>query len=235
MDGVHDMGGMHGFGPIPLEENEPVFHEAWEGRVHALGGAVKHALNPQGTGRHLLELLPPAEYLASSYYERWLRRAELQLLKLGDITQQELDERIAFYHEHPEAPAPRHADADILQRAHGMFRPQKPLHQPDGTAPRFAVGDVVRTKNIHPAGHTRLPRYARGKVGVIARVHGSHDFPDTRAQGLGSQPQGISSVRFEARELWGESTEGRGGVFIDLWDSYLEPADQQDQIDGGTP
>ncbi len=103
---------------------------------------------------------------------------------------------------------------------------QPPLHQPDGAPPRFVVGDRVCTKNINPPGHTRLPRYARGKAGVIQIVHGSHVFPDTNAHGLGPQPQGIYSVRFESRELWGDDTEGPGQVFLDLWDAYLEPAEE---------
>jgi nitrile hydratase len=227
VDGVHDMGGMHGFGPVLHEENEPVFHEPWEGRVYALGSSTKFPLFPIiDASRYALEQLPPAEYLGSSYYERWLLRAQRRLIELGYITPQELEERLAYYREHPEAPVPRHADDTAMERAQARLdRHPAPLHRPDGAPPRFKVGDVVRTKNIHPAGHTRLPRYARGKIGVIARVHGSHIFPDTAAHGLGEQPRGVSSVRFEARELWGDDAEGRGSVFLDLWDSYLEPAD----------
>ena len=228
MNGVHDMGGMHGFGPVEHEENEPVFHEPWEGRVYAMGTASTPPLFPNGdASRYALEVLPPAEYLADSYYERWLRRAELRHLELGNITQEELDARIAYYREHPNAPVPRNTNPESMERARQRFlRRPEPLHQPDGAPPRFKVGDAVVTKNMHPAGHTRLPRYARGKRGVIARVHGSHSFPDTNAHGLGPQPQGIYSVRFEAEELWGESADGRGSVYLDLWDSYLEPAVQ---------
>lgn len=226
MDGVHDMGGMHGFGPVQREENEPVFHDPWEGRVYALGSAMVMPLHPNlDAARFALEQLPPAVYLASSYYERWLSRIERRLIELGCITPEELEARTAFYREHPDAPVPRHHDPAVLERAMARYtRIREPLHRPDGEPPRFTVGDVVRTKNIHPAGHTRLPRYARGKRGVIARVHGCHDFPDTNAHGLGPQPHGLYSVRFDARELWGEDAEDRGCVYLDLWERYLEPA-----------
>ncbi|HZT06404.1 MAG TPA: nitrile hydratase subunit beta [Chloroflexota bacterium] len=229
MDGVHDMGGMHGFGPVMREENEPVFHEPWEGHVYALGGSSNLGLFPNlDASRYALESLPPAVYLAASYYERWLLRTERRLVEQGHITEEELADRLAFYRANPEAPVPRHQDDALLERAKARFtgRP-KPLHRPDGAPPHFSKGDVVRTKNIHPKGHTRLPRYARGKVGVIDRVHGSHDFPDTIAHGLGANPQGLYSVRFEAEELWGPDAEGRGCVHLDLWESYLEPAEGQ--------
>jgi nitrile hydratase len=229
MDGVHDMGGMHGFGPIPYEENEPVFHEPWEGRVYGLGAASKQPISPSlDASRHALEQLPPAVYLGSSYYERWLYRMERRLIELGRISQEELDQRTAFYREHPDAPVPQHSDPAIVERALTRYtRLRERLDRPDGEQPHFAVGDAVRTKNIHPRGHTRLPRYSRGKHGVIARVYGSHDFPDTNAHGLGTQPHGLYSVCFEARELWGADAEGRGCVYLDLWERYLEPADER--------
>jgi nitrile hydratase len=127
---------------------------------------------------------------------------------------------------------PRHTDDTLLEAAKSRFLGQpEPLDRPDGKAPRFKVGDTIRTRNIHPKHHTRLPRYARGKIGVIARIHGRHDFPDTFAHGQGANPEGLYSVRFDARELWGEDAEGRGVVHIDLWDSYLDPADQPSQTE----
>lgn len=226
MDGVHDMGGMHGFGPIPIEKDEPVFHEPWEGHVYALGTVVRGGLYPSlDTSRFYLEMLPPAEYLGLSYYERWLIRSQRRLIELGHVTDQEIEERMAFYRDHPEAPVARHADEEIMERARARFhRLSGSLHRPDGAPPRFKVGDAVLTRNIHPAGHTRLPRYARGKPGVIDRFHGCHDFADTVAHGLGPNPQALYSVAFEPRVLWGDDAEGRGLVYIDLYDSYLDPA-----------
>ena len=223
MDGVHDMGGMHGFGPILIEEDEPVFHAWWEGHVYALGAAGGRFYPNIDASRHSLEKLQPAEYLASSYYERWLRRMELRVVELGLITEAELAGRQAEYAANPELEVPHRSDPEFEARLQQRFQRQAPLHQPDGAPPRFKAGDQVLTKNIHPPGHTRLPRYARQKRGVIHIVHGSHIFPDTNAHGLGPQPQGVYSVRFEAQELWGEDAEGKGSVYIDLWDAYLEP------------
>jgi nitrile hydratase len=225
VDGVHDMGGMHGFGPVEPEENEPVFHEPWEGRVYAMGRAGLELFPNLDTSRFILESLPPADYLRWTYYERWLMRNQRRLIDLGLITEEELEDRLAYYREHPNEPPPRRADDGALQRAKDRFTGQpQPLDRPQGQTPRFKVGDAVRTRNIHPKTHTRLPRYARGKTGVVTRVHGRHDFPDTMAHGKGANPQGLYSVRFEAEELWGPDAEGRGVVHIDLWDSYLDPA-----------
>ena len=99
-----------------------------------------------------------------------------------------------------------------------------PTDRPLPKPPRYVVGDVVRARNINPTGHTRLPRYARGHVGVISHDHGGHVFPDTNAHGLGEQPQPLYQVRFEAAELWGPDADGRGAVYLDLWETYLDPA-----------
>jgi nitrile hydratase len=237
MDGVHDMGGMHGFGAVRPEANDAAIHEPWEARVHALGGSSGMGLFPNiDASRYALETLPPAQYLVSTYYERWLLRLERRLVELGHISPDELAERMTYYREHPDAPVPRGANPGMLERTEQRFsNPSKPLHRPDGAAPRFSLGETVRTRNIHPAGHTRLPRYARGKLGAVEQVHGRHDFPDTRAHGLGGQPQAVYRVRFSARELWGEDGEGSGSVCLDLWDSYLEPvrAGEVPTKDGG--
>jgi nitrile hydratase len=231
MDGVHDMGGMHGFGPIPIEQNEPVFHEPWEGHVYAMARAASFQLFPNiDNSRFNLESLPPADYLRMSYYERWLMRNQRRLIELGIISEDELEDRLAYFLDHPDEPAPRHSDDSMMERAKERFTGMpEPLHRPDGQQPTFAVGQRVRTKNIHPKHHTRLPRYARGKLGVVTRVHGSHDFPDTIAHGNGANPHGLYSVRFEANELWGPDAEGGGVVHIDLWESYLEPIDGQSE------
>jgi nitrile hydratase subunit beta len=218
MNGVHDMGGMHGFGPIEREENEPVFHADWEGHVLAMNRLL--TFYNIDAFRYGIERMNPADYLRSSYYERWLATVEYNLIKAGVLTAEELDQRTALLQENP--------DAD-LPRGSGTTAPLPvPEASPDAhdakVTPRFSPGDEVIARNVHPTGHTRQPRYVRGKRGVIHRVLGVEIFPDTNAHGLGENPQPLYSVRFEARELWGESAEPRQVVYVDLWEPYLEPA-----------
>jgi nitrile hydratase len=223
MNGPHDMGGMHGFGPVVREENEPVFHADWERTVFGMSRAMRaRGLINIDESRHGIERMPPAEYLASSYYERWLASLEIVLVDKGIVTRQELADRTALLREHPETPLPRRDDPELIELLKAPTSAQA-LYERDGPAPRFAAGDRVVTRNVHPSGHTRLPRYARGKRGVIHRVRGCYVFPDTHAHGRGEQPQPMYTVSFEASELWGTSAEPRGRVYIDLWESYLEP------------
>ena len=206
MNGVHDMGGMQGFGPVVAETDEPVFHAAWEGRVHALnlagfgfGGWTVDAW------RHQLERTPPADYLRISYYERWLGGLTELLVGAGIVTRAELASG------HSAGPAPKAA-------------PRPPAHQASPASPRFALGDPVRARKLNPEGHIRLPRYVRGCAGRVTALHGNQTFPDANAHGLGRQPQPLYQVRFEARELWGEAADPNSAVHLDLWESYLEPA-----------
>jgi nitrile hydratase beta subunit len=218
MNGVHDMGGMHGFGPVEPEVNEPLFHTDWEARVFAMVLEIRRQdYYTIDASRFGIERMPPDAYLRSSYYERWLASLEFNLIQQALLTGDELDDRIAYLRQHPDAPMPLDA----------ITSPPPPREQPASPpppAPRFLVGDVVVTRNVHPIGHTRLPRYARGKRGMIQRSYGPQIFPDTNAHGLGEQPQPLYNVRFEARELWGESAEPRQTVALDLWDSYLDPS-----------
>lgn len=218
MNGVHDLGGMHGMGPIRYEKNEPVFHFRWEARVYALNRAMR-ALGKWNidSWRHQLELLPPADYLRMSYYEKWLAVLEKQLVQHGLATTEELASGKA-------APgAPKSKPAMTPQSARRISRSIASANEP-AIRPLFKVGDRVRTRNMHPAGHTRLPRYARGKQGVIFHDHGVYVFPDTSAKGEGEHRQHVYSVRFAARELWGEQASPRDSVHLDLWDNYLEHA-----------
>jgi nitrile hydratase len=223
MNGPHDMGGMHGFGPIVREENEPVFHEEWERVVFAMSRATRaREMINIDESRHGIERMPPAEYLASSYYERWLSSLERNLIDKGVITRDELEERTALLREHPETPRPQREDPSLVALLQTPASGQL-LYQRDGPDARFAAGDRVVTRNVHPTGHTRLPRYARGKRGAIHAVRGCYVFPDTHAHGQGEQPQPMYTVTFEGAELWGPSSEPRERVYIDLWESYLEP------------
>jgi nitrile hydratase subunit beta len=218
MDGVHDMGGMHGFGKVEPEANEPVFHSDWEGRCFALNRAMSYAgAWTIDQSRAAREELPPDVYLASSYYKKWELGLEGQVVESGLAG---ADEIAAGHALRPGKALKRKLAApevpNMLTR--GSFaRPAK--------APaRFKPGDRVRTKNVHPATHTRLPRYARGRVGVIEALRGCHVFPDSIVIGKGEDPQWLYTVLFEGRELWGESAEPSLKVSIEAFEPYLEPA-----------
>jgi len=219
MNGVHDMGGMHGLGAVVHEADEPVFHERWEARALAITLAMGwwNKWNIDAT-RHARERIPGAEYLRMSYYEKWIAGLEEQMIAAGLVTRAEIDSgRAAPGAPHATPPLTAAGVAATLARGNSTARsvPQRP---------RFKPGDRVRTRNINPAGHTRLPRYARARQGVVQRDHGAHVYPDSNAHFLGEQPQHLYSVRFEARELWGVNAGVRDGVCLDLWEAYLEPA-----------
>ena len=219
MNGVHDMGGMHGMGPVAYEENEPVFHSHWEARAFALtlamGAWRKWNID---ASRHQRELIPAAEYLRMSYYEKWIEGLVQLSIKSGLVTRNEVESgRPAQGSAKLSPPLTAKMVAPLLAKG-------GPSSRNIAVAPRFEVGQRVRARNIHPAGHTRLPRYARGKLGVIDRDHGVHVFPDTNAHFLGEKPQHLYAVRFAARELWGEQASPKDAVYVDLWDDHLEPA-----------
>ena len=217
MNGVHDMGGQHGMGPIAYEKDEPVFHGAWEARVYALTRAMRAFRKwTIDADRHALEMLPPADYLRMSYYERWLTRLEAHVLNYGFVTSDELAAGKAAPQSPRQTPALTTAAA-ARWPSRGLASSQEP-----GVRPLFKVGQRVRARNMHPAGHTRIPRYVRGKAGVVTRDHGVYVFPDTNAHGLGEKRQHVYSVRFAARELWGDSASPRDTLHLDLWDDYLE-------------
>jgi len=226
MDGVHDLGGMHGFGPVEREENEPPFHAPWEAAVVAIMRATGSAAGLYNIDefRHGIERMDPAHYLGSSYFEHWLDGIARVLSEKGVISSAEMDARTAFFLERPGVPATAALAGPPAEPAAGGRREPETSFRTPTALPRFAVGAAVVTRNMHPVGHTRLPRYARGKRGVIASPRGFHVFPDTSAHGLGEQPQHVYSVRFDARELWGEVAEPKQHVYLDLWESYLLPA-----------
>lgn len=210
MDGVHDLGGMHGYGPVIPEPDEPIFHADWERRALA----ITLALGSLGQwnidqSRHARESLPPAQYLTSSYYKIWYLGLErliegVNLLENTDLDAIAADELLAKVSAHV------------------------PYDRPTDRRPTFAVGDQVRARTIHPRGHTRLPRYARGHLGTIAAVRGAHVFPDRNAVALGEasnhDPEWLYTVSFAATELFGEDADPRHSVSIDAWEPYLEAA-----------
>jgi len=219
MNGVHDMGGMQDMGPVEYEKNEPVFHAPWEGRVFALRRAMgawrKWNID---TSRHGVELVPPVEYLRLSYYARQFVAFIEMLVKSGLVTRAEIDSGIPMENQ------PKVTPALTVEKAKAQVAKGVPTSRTIDSLARFRTGQRVRTRNMNPTGHTRLPRYARGKLGMIDRDHGVFVFPDTNAHFLGEKPQHVYSVRFAARELWGDQAPAQDSVYIDLWDDYLEPA-----------
>jgi nitrile hydratase subunit beta len=219
LNGAQDLGGMMGFGRIGFAPDEPWFHADWERRAFGLTLAMGYtgAWNLDMM-RHARESLPPAEYLAASYYEVWLKGVERLAVKTGLVSTEELALGQALTE-------PTRVQRVVrAQDVPGILARGTPAARPVERAARFAVGDRVVTRNMHPKGHTRLPRYARDKEGAIERVHGVHVFPDSNAHGEGENPQWLYTVRFSGRELWGEEADPTLVVSIDAWESYLEPA-----------
>jgi len=211
MNGVHDLGGMHGFGPVEREANEPPFHEPWEGRTYGilnLAGAT--GLYNVDEVRHAIERMGPVEYLSTQYYVHWIHAIEDIMAAKGVTATSAKPPGV-----NPALPKEMVATALATGASCRM--------QVD-TPPRFQPGDKVVAKNINPPTHTRLPRYVRGKTGVVQTPHGGFAFADTRAHGLGEKPQHVYSVRFSAQELWGPEASATDGVYIDLWDDYIDPA-----------
>jgi nitrile hydratase len=215
---IHDMGGMHGFGPIEAEPDEPPFHEPWEGRVLAMARATGFSgLWTIDAGRASLETLPPPDYLGSSYYRRWFLGLERRLVAHSLVDESEI------------AAGRSARPGRRLNRPLGLGDVAKTLvrgnfERPAAGPARFKPGDAVRTLNLNPATHTRLPRYARGKSGTVEAIRGCHVYPDTAAIGQGEHPQWLYTVVFAGRELWGEEADPSLTVSIDAFEPYLVPA-----------
>lgn len=219
MNGPQDLGGQMGFGPVAPEQDEPCFHAEWEKR--ALG--VTLACGAFGAwnideSRHARESLHPADYYASSYYEIWTKALETLLERHGFVTEAE---REAGHSLGISATPKRVLQAGDVA---AVLAKGGPCDRPVPAPARFRAGDRVRTRIINPTGHTRLPRYARGKIGVIDAVREGFVFPDANAHGNGEQPQWVYTVLFEGPEIWGAGSDPTLSVSIDAWESYLEPA-----------
>lgn len=231
MNGLHDMGGMHGMGPVQPERDEPVFHHRWEARVFALvrvmGAFGRWNID---ASRYQRERIPAADQLRMSYYERWLAGLSRLLVRHGFASEEELARGKALAAASPATSAPFQAPgtpatpairaADVPQ----FVARGAPASRASNRPPRFRQGQRVRARNLNPVGHTRLPRYVRGRSGVVDRVHGVFVFPDTNAHFLGENPQHVYSVRFEAQELWGDDFVSGDAVYVDLWEDYLDAA-----------
>lgn len=214
MNRVHDMGGMQGLGELRYEEHEPGFHEPWAGRVHALMAA----LDLFRGFRVEIEAIPAADYLRMSYYERWLTSINEQIVKNELVTRTEIEHCRADPGSVKATPSLTPAEA----RETTFRTPQSELEVE--IAARFQVGERVRGRNMQPTTHTRMPRYTRGKTGVVERDRGVFGLPDNEVYSLDPKPQHVYLIRFTARELWGEIASAHDSLYIDMWDDYLESA-----------
>jgi nitrile hydratase len=213
MNGIHDLGGMHGFGPVEVEPDEPVFHARWESRILGLAyQLVGFGWVSVDTFRHGIERTDPVDYLTLGYYGRWRASLERILVERGVLVAGEVDARSAGTNPVP----PPTGTLPPGEREYGFERTLSRL-------PRFTVGAAVRTRLASPEGHTRLPRYVAGRRGVVASVGAPYVFPDTNAHGRGEDPQYLYNIRFEGTELWGADAEPATALHIDLFEPYLEP------------
>jgi nitrile hydratase subunit beta len=216
MNGAHDMGGMHGFGPVLQEKDEPWFHGEWEKKAFALtlacGGLGQWNID---ISRHARENQPPAQYLDNSYYEQWLHGLEVLLVEAGLVTEDELKTG--------KANGKSNVAALPADRVFKALQQGSPYAREIAEAPAFKPGDKVRVKSMNPPGHTRAPQYVRGHVGEVVMHHGAHVFADASARGEHGVAHHIYNVAFTAEELWGADGQG-GAVHLDLWEPYLERA-----------
>ncbi len=220
MNGIHDLGGMDGMGPVVREDNEPVFHHEWDSRVFANTLAMMAAgYFSTDEIRRAIELIPPDDYLSSSYYERWLAGLSMLMLEKDVLTLDELESGRSLRGEAGTALPPLPKEAAEFAMSNPM-----PVNVDVDIPPRFAVGDPVVTRNMNPLHHTRIPRYVRGKRGTVHEVQQVFLLPDTNAYGGPDKPERVYTVGFSARELWGDEAPARDSFYIDMFDSYLDPA-----------
>jgi nitrile hydratase len=219
MNTIHDLGGMDGF-TIPERDQGRILKEEWERQVWglALVAWTKPILDYSGFSRADIERIPPALYLDMPYFAKWLWAAEVALVRSGLVTRAELE----------------NPDGDLVMPDTGNFVPASPAEVtavmasdesseiPAEVPARFAVGDDVVARNEHPAGHTRMPRYVRGHLGVIHMHHGVHIFQDDVAEDVGQQH--LYTVKFTGPELWGSRAHPNDLIFAELWDYHLQPA-----------
>jgi nitrile hydratase subunit beta len=219
MNSIHDMGGMHGLGPLVREADEPIFHAPWEARVLGLLPAVGAWRKWNGDAfRQAVERIPAADYLRMPYYEKWMTALIALATEAGLVTREEVATGRA-------APAtPKLVPCLTPEAVPDIMAKGAPKTRPAAAAARFTAGQQVRARNMHPTTHTRLPRYVRGRLGEVTALHGAHVFPDSNALFRGENPQHVYTVRFSARELWGEDANARDSVCVDMWEPYLDHA-----------
>ncbi|MGA0601246.1 nitrile hydratase subunit beta [Caulobacter sp. KR2-114] len=217
MNGVHDMGGMANLGRLAPTDADPAFYADWQARVLAMvvSGAARSNID---AGRHQRELIPGPDYLAMTYFERWFAGLCAELVERGIVSENELASGKAD----PAAPMakpalrPEYVTPVLTGRGSYVRDREEPA--------LFEVGQRVRARVLNPTGHTRLPRYVRGREGVIEQLHGAHVYPDSHAHGRGEDPQYLYGVRFEAHVLWGPEADINSSIRVDIWEPSLDPA-----------
>ena len=225
MNGVHDLGGTDGLGPVKVEDNEPVWHAEWEKAAFGMF-PFPFAAGHFGVDefRFGIEQMHPAEYLASRYYEHWVHTAEHFATKAGALDPDEVEERTRYYLEHPDEPLPETKNPELLAFVDAAVKNGVTARRESDVAAKYAVGDRVRVIDDSPRGHTRKARYIRGKPGEVVMAHGTFIYPDTAGNGLGDDPQHVYTVRFDAADLWGRDFgDANAAVNVDVWEPYLEP------------
>lgn len=223
MNGVHDLGGTDGLGPVAVEEDEPVFHSDWERAAFAMFAyPFRAGYFNVDQFRYGIEQIHPAEYLASRYYEHWLHTVEHYAIKAGAVDPDELEARTRYYLDHPDEPLPDRQDPDLVAFADLASKHGAPARRESDNPAKFSPGEHVRVIEGSPFGHTRRARYIRGRTGVVERAHGTFIYPDSAGNGLGDGAEHVYTVRFAATELWGaDAADPNGSVTFDVWEPYL--------------
>jgi nitrile hydratase beta subunit len=224
MNGVHDLGGTDGLGPVVIEKNEPVWHAEWEKAAFAMfSSALRAGILGVDQLRYGIEQMHPAIYLLSPYYEHWMHAVEHYGVAKGVLDPDEIERRSQHFLEHPDEPLPQREDPELLAFVETAVKHGASARRDSDAPPKFSVGDHVRVVDTSPRGHTRKARYVRGKKGVVEMARGSFIYPDSAGNGLGENPQHVYTVKFTNEELWGsEAAEPNGVVYFDVWEPYLE-------------
>lgn len=223
VNGVHDLGGTDSVGPVAVPENEPVFRAEWEKAAFAtFASGFRAGWFGVDQFRLGIELMPPAEYLLSNYYEHWLHTVEHYGIKAGVLDPDEIRARTQQFLEKPDEPLPQRSDPDLLAFVDAAVKHGAPARRESDKAPAFKVGDIVTVLASSPLGHTRRARYVRGRTGEITAAHGTFIYPDSAGNGDGDAPEHLYTMRFPAAELWGEDTaEPNSSVYFDVWEPYI--------------
>ncbi len=232
MNGLFDLGGADGLGPVNPPAQEPVFRAEWEKAAFTMFAAMFRA-GYMGLDqfRFGIENMNPAEYLESPYYWHWVQSFIYHGFRTGRIDPDELERRTQFYLENPDEPLPAHDEnQELLDFVDQAVWGGVPAHREVAAQPRFKPGDVVRFSMDSPPGHARRARYVRGRTGEVVQHHGAYVYPDTAGIGEGECPEHLYTVRFAAEELWGAQADPNSSVYYDCWEPYIELVDKEGAV-----